>query len=55
MIVGLVVGYMINISITKNKFAYNKAGVESISNPFVKKQVEVSLNKYEAKKFSDVK
>jgi Na+/H+-dicarboxylate symporter len=55
MIIGLVIGYVINISITNNKFKYDKASIESISNPAVKKQVEIALKKYEAKKFSDIK
>lgn len=55
MIIGLVVGYVINISISNNKFKYDKARIESISNPVIKKQVEIALKKYEAKKFSDTK
>jgi Na+/H+-dicarboxylate symporter len=55
MIIGLIVGYVINISISNNKFKYDKARIESISNPVIKKQVEIALKKYEVKKFSDTK
>lgn len=55
MVVGLVLGYAINISITTNKFKYDKARTEQISNPEIKKQVEASLQKFEDKKLSENK
>jgi Na+/H+-dicarboxylate symporter len=55
MILGLMLGYAINVSLTKNKFSSNKTLVESITDPAVKKQVEASLKKYEEKKFTEMK
>ncbi len=39
MLIGLVVGYAVNLSITQNKFEYDKSKLNSISNPEIKKQV----------------
>ena len=55
MIVGLVLGYFINTSIVSHKFEYNRASVESISNPAVKKSVETALQKYEDHVFRENK
>jgi len=55
MAVGLVLGYAINLSITYNKFKYNRETVEQIANPNTKKQVETTLQKFEEKKFVNYK
>lgn len=55
MIVGLLLGYGINASITKNKFEYSKTRVEEISDPKVKQQVTEVLQKFEDKKLSEQK
>ena len=55
MIVGLVLGYTINVSITNNKFRYDRSKTEQISNPEIKKQVETTLQKFEDKKLSENK
>lgn len=48
MLLGLVVGFFINQSLTQNKFEYPKQNTASISNPKIKKQVEIGIKKYEA-------
>lgn len=55
MIVGLVLGYFINTSIVHNKFEYNRASAESISDPGVKKLVETALQNYEEQAFRESK
>ncbi|MGZ3920568.1 MAG: dicarboxylate/amino acid:cation symporter, partial [Bacteroidia bacterium] len=55
MLVGLVVGFIVNASIKKNKFEYNRAGISQISNPVVKKAVEEGIKKYEEKCFREAK
>lgn len=55
MLIGLVVGYAVNLSITQNKFEYDKSKLNSISNPEVKKQVEKAIIKYEEKQFKEAK
>ncbi|PBQ30801.1 dicarboxylate/amino acid:cation symporter [Sphingobacteriaceae bacterium] len=55
MLAGLILGYGINVSITNNKFEYNKVSVSKISNAETKKQVETTLKKYEDKKLSERK
>lgn len=51
MILGLIIGFGINKSITKNKFVYDQSKIESISNPITKKAVEKSIKSYEEKLF----
>ncbi len=51
MLIGLVIGYVVNLSLTKNKFQYNRASINSISNAAVKKAVETGIKKYEEKIF----
>lgn len=51
MILGLLIGFGINKYITNNKFVYNKSKLESISNPVIKKEAEISIKIYEEKLF----
>jgi Na+/H+-dicarboxylate symporter len=55
MVLGLIVGYAINVSITSNRFEYDKTTLNTISNPSVKKQVDGALKKYEEKSFREIK
>lgn len=55
MLIGLVVGYAVNLSISKNKFEYNRSNLNSISNSEIKKQVEKAIVKYEEKQFKEAK
>ncbi len=55
MVLGLVLGYFINVSITKNKFEYNPAKLETIADPVVKKAVTAAIHKYEEKVFRESK
>lgn len=55
MVLGLIVGYAVNISLTKNKFIYDPAKFEVIHEPAVKKLVESHIHAYEAKKFKESK
>lgn len=55
MLIGLVVGYAVNLSITQNKFEYDKSKLNTISNPEIKKQVEKAIIKYEEKQFKEEK
>ncbi|MBI2721674.1 MAG: dicarboxylate/amino acid:cation symporter [Bacteroidetes bacterium] len=55
MLVGLVIGYAVNLSLTKNKFEYSSANLNHNSNPAVKKQVEAGIKKYEEKCFRESK
>lgn len=55
MLLGLVIGYSINVSITNNKFEYSKTATASAADPVIKKQVEVAIKKYEEKAFREKK
>ncbi len=55
MLVGLVIGYFINVSLTNNKFEYNKEQLNSITNPEIKKAVEAGVKKYEEAVFVQAK
>lgn len=55
MLLGLFIGFLINNSITQNKFEYSQQQLESISNPLVKKQIVTAIKKYEEKSFRDYK
>ncbi|WP_317900185.1 dicarboxylate/amino acid:cation symporter [Aurantibacillus circumpalustris] len=55
MILGLILGYIINLSIDSNAFKYDRSLTEQISNPTIKKQVEKSLTKYEVHQLSEIK
>jgi len=47
MALGLVLGYIINTSITSEGFKYDRAKTEQIADPAVKKQVQTSLKIFE--------
>lgn len=49
MIIGLIIGYFVNVSVNNNKFVYDKANVSSITNPTIKAAVEKAIEKYEEK------
>lgn len=55
MLLGLVLGYVINRSLNENKFEYNRAAVERIENPKIKKEVNEALQHYEEKTFRESK
>lgn len=55
MIIGLVLGYFINISITRNKFVYGRANIERIASPDIKANVTKAIEKYEEKCFKEEK
>jgi Na+/H+-dicarboxylate symporter len=48
MLLGILVGYIINASLTKNKFVYNRQSINSITNNSVKQTVEKTITKYES-------
>lgn len=49
MLIGLVIGYVINVSITSNASNYDETLIEKIENPIIKKEVQTALKKQEAK------
>ncbi|MBA3664063.1 MAG: dicarboxylate/amino acid:cation symporter [Bacteroidetes bacterium] len=55
MAVGLIIGYAVNVSISKNKFKHDRTSINQISNPKVKKAVEEGVKKYEEKCFREAK
>lgn len=55
MALGLLFGYLINRSLSQNRFKYDRASVQTIKNPLIKKQVEVSLASYEDLSFRQAK
>ncbi|MCC6369726.1 MAG: cation:dicarboxylase symporter family transporter, partial [Bacteroidia bacterium] len=55
MVIGLVLGYLINLSITNNRLNYAETATGSITNPVVKEKVQVYLKAYEAKQFKEAK
>ncbi len=55
MLVGLLLGYLINLSITENKFKYDRNRLSSVSNVKAKELVEKALIKYEEKCFKETK
>lgn len=55
MVLGLIAGYIINMSITKNRFQYNRAEVAAISNAEVRKQTQQALASYEEKTLREAK
>lgn len=52
MLVGLLVGYIINTSVTSNKFVYDKTRLEQISNAAARHQAEQAITKFEEANFS---
>jgi len=55
MLLGLVLGYAINLSLTKNKYTFNRNTVETIQDATVKKAVESRLIAFEATNFKESK
>jgi Na+/H+-dicarboxylate symporter len=55
MVMGLILGYIINLTIVNNSFHYDKTRVDQISNPVIKKQVEKSLKNLEEHQLSENK
>jgi len=55
MLLGLALGYAINVSIKKNKFVYDRSSVLAIENSEIKAQVTAALNKYEDNLFREAK
>ncbi len=48
MLIGLLIGFVINRSLEENKFEYNRDRVEQIKDPLVRQTVIEQLDKYEA-------
>jgi Na+/H+-dicarboxylate symporter len=55
MLLGLGLGYVINVSITKNKFEYDRSALAAIGNPVVKKETEKAIHRYEEQSFRQTK
>lgn len=55
MVIGLVLGYAINVSITNKIFKYNRVAVERIANKETREKVTKALDAFEEKKFSEYK
>lgn len=55
MLLGLLLGYAINVSLTKNKFTYNRDSVETIKDPVIKRAVESQLLSFEQTRFKESK
>jgi Na+/H+-dicarboxylate symporter len=55
MLIGLLLGYLINTSITKNKFVYDRTQLENMHDVKIKKQTEQVITKFEEKKFMERK
>ncbi len=55
MLVGLVLGYFINISITQNKFQFDLSKLDHITNPVAKEEAKKAIAKYEGACFKEAK
>lgn len=55
MLTGLFVGYIVNRSITLNKYVFDKNKLSIISNPEIRKETEKAIVKYEEKCFKEAK
>jgi len=55
MLLGILVGYIINVSLTKNKFIYDRQDISVISNTAVKNSVEKVISNYESDHFDSQK
>jgi Na+/H+-dicarboxylate symporter len=55
MLIGILVGYIVNVSLTKNKYVYNRQSINSIEKNAVKESVEKTIAKYEANYFKEQK
>ena len=55
MLAGLLLGYIINVSLTKNQFKFDRSKLSSTTNAEVKKEVDKALTTYEKKCFVESK
>jgi Na+/H+-dicarboxylate symporter len=55
MLAGVLTGYLVNISITGNKIEYDRAKIEAIANPVIKKEVAAGMKKHEEKVLREAK
>ncbi len=55
MLIGLVLGYFINVSITQNKFQFDLSKLNHITNPVAKEEAKKAIAKYEAACFKEAK
>lgn len=55
MIIGILIGYIVNNSITGSKFTYNRADINKIENVKVRAEVEKGIVKYEEACFREAK
>jgi Na+/H+-dicarboxylate symporter len=55
MVLGVLIGFVINVSITKNRFIYNRDAITKISNPKVREEVKTVLLKYEVQAVKETK
>src|SRR5688572_10828015 len=55
MVIGLIVGFLINRSITTNKFEYNRAQLSSIRNDEGRKKADAVITRFEETKYSSQK
>ncbi len=55
MLIGLVLGYFINVSITENKFQFDLSKLDHITNPVAKEEAKKAIAKYEGACFKEAK
>jgi Na+/H+-dicarboxylate symporter len=55
MLAGILVGYVVNASLTKNKFVYSRTNLQTVSEPSVRKKIEQVISAYEQRTFSEQK
>lgn len=55
MLIGLVLGYFINTSVTANKFQFDLAKLDHITNPLAKEEAKKAIAKYEGACFKEAK
>lgn len=55
MLLGLILGYFINMSITSNKFTYDVSKLDYITNPTIKEEVKKAIVKQEGTWFKEAK
>lgn len=55
MIIGILIGYIVNKSITDNKFKYDRTQINQIKNSTTKAEVEKAITKYEDNRFRESK
>ncbi len=55
MLIGLLLGYFINISITQNKFQFDLSKLDHITNPIAKEEAKKAIAKYEGACFKEAK